>query len=232
VAPIGFWMHRGCVPFVSPEQFDTIYWPTLKPIIEELWANGKQTLFYAEGDWNAHLAAFTELPDQSIVYHVDKADIFEAHRALGKKFCISGGVPNYLLAYGAPEDVEARCKEVIDGVASEGGYIMDASAIIQNDAKAENIRAMTEFTRAYGAYSSQGPDEPPPAPEPPPIGEAGFRGLADLPEPTAKPGVCVPWTEERSRLPEDVSNEPLVKRVWENVDALAYTYVWQCLLSF
>ena len=26
--PVAIWMHRGCVPFVSHEHFDTIYWPT------------------------------------------------------------------------------------------------------------------------------------------------------------------------------------------------------------
>lgn len=150
--PIGFWMHRGCVPFVSKEHFDKLYWPTIKPIVEELWAHGHQVLFYAEGNWNAHLKSFAELPEGSIVYHVDQADIFEVHRVLGHKFCISGGIPNYLLSFGTPQEVRDYCKKVIDGVARDGGYIMDASAIIQDDAKVENIKAMTEFTREYGAY--------------------------------------------------------------------------------
>ena len=150
--PIGFWMHRGCVPFISHKQFDEFYWPTLKPIIGEIWGRGHQVLFYAEGDWNAHLKSFAELPEKSIVYHVDKGDIFEVHKAIGHKFCISGGVDNFLLSYGTADEVRNRCKDVIDGVAGNGGYIMDASAIIQNDASIENIRAMTEFTREYGAY--------------------------------------------------------------------------------
>jgi hypothetical protein len=150
--PVGFWMHRGCVPFISHEHFNKFYWPTLKPIIEEIWAHGHQVLFYAEGDWNAHLRSFAELPDQSIVYHVDKADIFEAHRTIGNKFCISGGIPNVLLGFGTPNEVRDYCKKVIDGVAKDGGYIMDASAIIQNDAKVENVQAMTDFTREYGVY--------------------------------------------------------------------------------
>ncbi len=150
--PIGFWMHRGCVPFISNEHFNKFYWPTLKPIIEEIWSNGHQVLFYAEGDWNAHLDSFAELPDQSIVYHVDRADIFETHRKIGHKFCISGGIPNVLLSYGTADEVRERCRKVIDGVAKDGGYIMDASAIIQNDAKVENIKAMTDFTREYGVY--------------------------------------------------------------------------------
>ena len=150
--PIGFWMHRGCVPFISHEQFEKMYWPTLKPIIEQIYKQGHQTLFYAEGDWSHHLKSFAELPDAGIVYHVDKADIFETHKAIGHKFCITGGIPNTILSYGTPGEVRDCCKKVIDGVAREGGYIMDASAIIQNDAKVENIKAMTDFTREYGVY--------------------------------------------------------------------------------
>ncbi len=150
--PIGLWLHRGCVPFFSQKHFEKFFWPTFKPIIEEIWAHGHQVLFYAEGDWNAHLKSFAELPDGSIVYHVDKADIFEVHKAIGEKFCISGGIPNFLLSYGTPEEVRNCCKKVIDGVAGDGGYIMDASAIVQNDAKVENIKAMTDFTREYGVY--------------------------------------------------------------------------------
>ena len=150
--PVSIWMHRGCVPFVSREQFDTFYWPTLKPIIQEIWAQGHQTLFYAEGNWNAHLDAFAELPDQSIIYHIDQADPFEVHRKLGHKFCLSGGIPNYLLSYGTPDQVRAYCKKIIDGLGRDGGYILDASAIVQDDGKVENIRAMTDFTREYGVY--------------------------------------------------------------------------------
>ena len=150
--PITVWMHRGCVPFISPKDFNAIYWPTLKPIVEEIWSRGHQVLFYAEGDWNHHLDSFAELPDQSIIYHVDQADIFEVHKKLGHKFCLSGGLPNFLLGYGTEDDVRAYCKKLIDGVGQDGGYIMDASAIVQNDARVENISAMTDFTREYGIY--------------------------------------------------------------------------------
>lgn len=150
--PIGFWMHRGCVPFVSFDVFNNIYWATLKPIIQELWRRGHQTLFYAEGKWLPHAPAFCELPDKSIVYHCDMDDVIAVAKALKHKFCISGGIPNRLLAFGTPAEVRAFCKKVIEGVARDGGYIMDAGAIVQNDAKVENMRAMTEATREYGVY--------------------------------------------------------------------------------
>jgi len=150
--PIGFWMHRGCVPFISPEQFNKIYWPTLRPIIEEIWSQGHQVLFYAEGKWASHLKSFRELPAGSIIFHVDRDDIFEVHQAIGDKFCLSGGIPNFLLSYGKPKEVRDYCRKVIDAVAGDGGYIMDASAIMQNDTSVENLRAMTDFTREYGVY--------------------------------------------------------------------------------
>ncbi len=107
--PIGFWMHRGCVPLINPAQYASHYWPTLKPIIEEFWKNGRQTLFYAEGKWQHHFDSFRELPDRSIVFHCDRDDIFEAHRRLHDKFCLSGGIPNGLLSYGRPDEVRAFC---------------------------------------------------------------------------------------------------------------------------
>lgn len=150
--PIGFWMHRGCVPLISQEHFDTIFWPTLKPIILELHKQGRQVLFYAEGKWAHHLKTFAELPEGSIVFHCDRDDIFEVHRTLHHKFAISGGLDNYLLAFAKPQQVRQRVKEIIQGVAKDGGYIMDASAIIQNDATVENMKAMTEAAREYGCY--------------------------------------------------------------------------------
>ena len=150
--PITIWLHRGCVPFLSPEQFAKFYWPTLKPIIEEIWKQGHQILFYAEGEWNHNLKFIKELPDQSIIYHLDKGDIFEVHKEVGHKFCISGGLPNELLTFGTEDEVKGYCKRLIDGVAKDGGYIMDAGAIMQDDPKPENVKAMTDFTREYGVY--------------------------------------------------------------------------------
>ena len=227
LVPIGYWMHRGGVPFVSPEIFKNIYWATVKPMIEELWADGHQTLFYAEGKWDHHLESFAELPEQSIVYHVDQGDIFKAHRVLGEKFCLSGGVPNVLLGCGSPDDVRRHCKKIIDGVARDGGYIMDASAIVQNDAKVENLRAMTDATREYGVYSS-GSSSP----------VAKSQAAAD-----GRPAISVGAGQEAAggggsvgrempAVAAALGDENVVRHVWEHIDGLANMYIWQILLSF
>jgi len=150
--PITVWLHRGCAPFMSYQAYEKFYWPTLKQIIEEIYSEGHQVLFYAEGNWDQNLKYTAQLPDKSIIYHVDRGDILEVHKAVGHKFCLSGGITNDLLTYGTPDQVREVCKRMIDGVAKDGGYIMDAGAIIQQDAKIENVKAMTDFTLEYGRY--------------------------------------------------------------------------------
>ena len=233
--PIGYWMHRGCIPFVSKGQFESHYWPTTKPIIEELWRNGHQTLFYAEGDWGHHLESFTELPDASIVYHVDRGDIFRTHEVLGHKFCLSGGIPNFELAYGTPQQVRDITKRVIEGVAQDGGYIVDASAIMQNDTSIENLRAMTEAAREFGVYPGVATrraelDETITPPD-----DAVFEAPYGMPETNdlrVKAGACFPWEEKRKELGEISGDADLAQRIWEEIDGMANGFIWQVLLSF
>ena len=233
--PIGFWMHRGCEPFVSRGQFESHYWPTLKPIIEEFWKSGHQTLFYAEGDWTSHLSHFAELPDQSIVYHVDRGDLEAAHHTLGQKFCLSGGIPNAVLSFGTPDEVRSHCKRVLETAGREGGYIMDASAIMQDDTSIENLRALTDFTREHGVYSD-GRSEP--VAEHPGIGPAAGAefpsgyGMSADPGPGPRPGVCTPWEKEERNLPKLTGDRELVRTVWEDIEGLGNMFIWQCLLSF
>jgi uroporphyrinogen-III decarboxylase len=226
--PIGFWMHRSYVPFISMSHFKNIHWRTLKPIIEEIWRHGHQVLFYAEGDWTMHLDSFAELPEGSIVFHVDRSDIYEVRKKLKDRFCVSGGIPNWLLSIGTPEEVQRYCKKVIDVLASDGGYIMDASAIIQNDAKVENVRAMTEFTRNYGSYPlgqiQSSKQQPHPREE--------LNEKEPMLKSKVKPGICIPWEEKRKELPQILGDENLLKRVWEEVESFGYLFIWQVLLSF
>jgi hypothetical protein len=221
--PIGFWMHRSCVPLVTPGHFSEIFWPTLRPIIEELWRNGRQTLFYAEGNWDYHLDDFAQLPAHSIVYHLDRGDPAKVFRKLGGRFCLSGGIPGALLALGKPEQVRAKVREVLDLCARDGAYIMDASAIVQNDASIENMKAMTEATLEHGGYA-RGHSAPPAAPKPAPqsIGRAT----------RTPPGSVEPWERAKGRWPAVTGDEQVVRDIWAQTDGLAYMFAWQMLESF
>jgi uroporphyrinogen-III decarboxylase len=228
--PIPIWMHRGCTPFISKQHFAEIYWPTLKPIVEALWAQGNQTLFYAEGAWDAHLEDFAQLPAGSIIYHIDRGDPVEVHRVLGRKFCLSGGVPNTILAFSTPDEVKAHCRNLIETVGGDGGYIMDASAIMQNDVSIENLRAMTDATLEYGVYRSP---SSPSAKVPFEPARAATAGLpAWVTAPNARPGVCFPFAEKEKDLPPICGDRALIERIWNENEALAYIYIWHVVLSF
>jgi len=47
-----------------------------------------------------------------------------------------------------------------------------------------------------------------------------------------KPGVCFPWEEKLKELNEIKGDKEIIKKVWEDTDALGYIYIWHCLLSF
>lgn len=145
-------LHRGSYPFLNPRQWNEYYWPSLKKVIEGLWAKGKRTMFYAEGNWTPYLEKIAELPDKSIVFHVDTTDMARAKEILGGRFCISGNVPNTLLAYGTPQEVREYCQRLIDQYAQDGGFILDAAGVVQWDAKAENIGAVVEAAKEFGVY--------------------------------------------------------------------------------
>ena len=120
---------------------------------------------------------------------------------------------------------------MLDATRNRAAYIMDASAIMQNDADPENVRAMTDFTREHGVFSRSAsmPDATAPA-------------LAhDLPPDSSRhlahrsrtaPGACEPYTSYRSRLGQINGDEQLIRQAWEQTDGLANAYIWQVLLSF
>lgn len=150
--PLFMPLHRGAYPFLNPKQWHEFYWPSLKRVIEGLWENGKRTMFYAEGNWTPYLESIAELPPKSIVFHVDQTDIDQAKKILGGKFCLSGNVPNTMLSFGKPDEVRDYVKWLIDEYAADGGFIIDSAAVIQGDAKEDNIRALIEAARQYGVY--------------------------------------------------------------------------------
>ena len=56
--------------------------------------------------------------------------------------------------------------------------------------------------------------------------------MAEAQERKVQPGACIPWEEKLKELPEIKGDAEIVKRVWEDIDGLAYVYIWHCLLSF
>jgi hypothetical protein len=46
-----------------------------------------------------------------------------------------------------------------------------------------------------------------------------------------KPGVCIPWEEKIKEYEEIKGDAELIKKVWEDIDSMAYIYIWFCLIA-
>jgi uroporphyrinogen-III decarboxylase len=144
-------LHKGDDTFMSEKQFETFYWPYLKKVILGLVSEGCVPLLFAEGTYNKRLEAVTDLPKGSVVWWFDRTDMSRAKRILGDRNCISGNVPTSLLCTGTPQEIKEYCRKLIEVCAPGGGYILNGGASVHNTT-AENLRAMMEAAKEYGAY--------------------------------------------------------------------------------
>ena len=144
-------LHKGLDGFMSPEQFDKFYWPTLRDVIVALINEGLVPYVFWEGRCTSRLEAIKDIPAGKAIYRFEATDMAKAKEILGDRVCIRGNVPISLLATGSPEDVRSCCKNLIDCAGKDGGFIMDAAAHV-TEAKPENLQVMFDFTREYGVY--------------------------------------------------------------------------------
>ena len=144
-------LHKGCDGFMSVEQYETFYWPTLRKVVIGLIEEGLVPVLFFEGENTSRLEVIKDIPRGKAVYHFEKVDLRRAKEVLGDTVCFRGNVPVTLLCTGSPEEVKVYLKELIDVVGKDGGLIVDSGAIL-DEPKPENLKAMVDFTKKYGAY--------------------------------------------------------------------------------
>jgi len=136
---------------MSIDQYKKFYWPGFRALMIGLIEAGLYPCPLVEGDYTSRLEIMSDVPPGKVCYHFEQVDFEKAKAVLKDVACIRGGVPITLMCTGTPEDVKARCKEMIDIVGKGGGYIMSTGVGV-DDAKEENVRALIEFTKEYGVY--------------------------------------------------------------------------------
>ena len=106
----------------------------------------------AEGGYNSRLEVVKDLPKGKVLWMFDQTDMAQAKKTVGKTACISGNVPLDLLSVGTPEQVSDYVKKLIETAGKGGGYILTNGAFF-DEIRPENLKAMMEAGRKYGAYS-------------------------------------------------------------------------------
>jgi len=143
-------LHKGADGFLSDEQFQTFYWPTLRKLIIGLVNEGLVPQLFAEGGYNQRLDVISDVPKGKVVWWFDRTDMKKAKEKLGNVACIAGNFPVDVLITSTADQVRTHCKQLIESAGKDGGYIFTTGAGMQG-AKPENVKAMVQAAKEYGA---------------------------------------------------------------------------------
>jgi uroporphyrinogen-III decarboxylase len=140
--------------YLRPKDFEEVYFPSFKKVIDGLIEMGLTPTLFMENTWTPYYDYINELPKGKIIGMIENDDLKIAKEKIGKTICISGNFPLTLLNYGTKEQCIDHAKKLVDDLAPGGGYLFnfDKALLSPNDAKAENLKAVTEFVREYGRY--------------------------------------------------------------------------------
>jgi hypothetical protein len=144
-------LHRGSDGFMSLEQFETFYWPSLKAMLLGLIEGGVTPHVFYEGSYDQRLQYLRELPKGKTIGRFDSSDLFRVKEVLGDTMCIMAGFPVSLLRGGTPEQIRALTRELIEVVGKGGGFVMGASSSM-SEADPALVKVWVDATKEYGAY--------------------------------------------------------------------------------
>ena len=146
-------LHRGSDGFMSLEQFELFYWPSLKKMWLDFIDNGQMTFAFYEGTWNQRLGYLAELPAQKTIGWFQSSDIFKVKEVLGGKMSIMGGMPNSMLQGSTVDEVRAYTKKICETIGKDGGFIMCTTIGEMEGSKPELVKAWVDATKEFGVYS-------------------------------------------------------------------------------
>jgi hypothetical protein len=144
-------LHKGDDTFMSNRQFETFYWPTFKRLLLGMVDEGLIPFPVAEGAYNNRLEYISDMPKSAVIWMFDQTDMANAKKTVGKVSCIAGNVPVSIAYTGTAREMTDYCHRLIDTCAPDGGFILSGGSTFDM-AKPENLHAMMNAVKEYGAY--------------------------------------------------------------------------------
>jgi len=145
---VAIFAYRGVDNFLSKDQFEKFYWPSLRKLINELVDSGITPLPYFQGDFTSRLPYLLELPKGKFPIHFEIVDREKARSILGEHHSFWGNIPGSLLTLGTPAEVKEDVRNLIELFGDTNGLIIDGG-VFPDEIKEENIAAVFE---AIGMY--------------------------------------------------------------------------------
>jgi hypothetical protein len=146
------WAHilliRGSGTFYNLKIFERFVFPYLKRMVDAFCSAGLYVNLHCDTNWILNLPYFKEFPPGRVMVELDSTtDIFKAKEILRGHVCLKGDVPAPLLSLGSPDEVTAYCRKLIEGVGSQGGFILSTGCNCPEDAKMGNVKALFESVK-------------------------------------------------------------------------------------
>ncbi|HHX74214.1 MAG TPA: hypothetical protein GX699_04850 [Firmicutes bacterium] len=140
--------------FLNPRDFEKVYWPSYKALVDTLVARGHIVKCAFERKYEHLFDFLQDLPKNKTVGVFEDDDIRLVKKKLGDTMAIQGGLSTQALYYAGKEECLDIVKGLIDDLAPGGGYIFgtNKSMIHATDGNPENLKAVNEFVREYGVY--------------------------------------------------------------------------------
>lgn len=139
----------------SPQTYKDFEWGYAKKMVAQLKAQDILLAYHICGD------ATAIVPDMvatgAAVLELDyKVDLEKVKEMTQGKATILGPVdPSGIMALGTPDAVDAKCKEAIEKLGKGGGLILGPGCALPPTTPPENVHAMIEAAKKYGAYYTQ-----------------------------------------------------------------------------
>ena len=143
--------------FMREKDFEKLYWPTFKRLIDEYASMGIHCMLFCEDNWERYLDYLYELPvDTRLMFEYGDPELIK--EKLGKKHIITGLYPVSILKTHTKEKCLEKAKEMLDILAPGGKYYfgLDKNPLTIHDIKLENLCAVTEYVRDHGVYPNAG----------------------------------------------------------------------------
>jgi hypothetical protein len=144
-------LHKGADGFMSSEQFNIFYWPSLKEVLIGIINEGLVPMPLAESYYDKRLEVIRDMPRSSVVWWFERTDMAKAKEVLGDVSCIAGNVPTSLLSTGTPQEIKEYCHNLIEIAGKGGGYILTGASSVE-ETTAENLHAIMDAVNEYGTY--------------------------------------------------------------------------------
>ncbi len=144
-------LHCGADSFMSVENYEKHYWPSLKRLLNALIAADLTPFVFCEGKYDTRLDIISDIEPGKVLYFFEDVDWKKCKEKVGKAACIGGGMNTHVLMEKGPAEVEDEVKRTFDILAPGGGFISSNSMALDHVSEA-NMHAWREAVDKYGKY--------------------------------------------------------------------------------